>query len=65
MPAVSTLRLLVPRSATAQAERSARKALAYEADLRQAARLAEAERWPALRALLDEYHNVRTSGLPD
>jgi WD40 repeat protein len=63
MLAASTLRLFVPGSASAQAERSVRKALAYEADLRKAAQLAEAERWPALRALLEEYRP--TAGEPD
>src|SRR4051794_17554194 len=36
-------------------ERTARKALAYQADMRRAALLAEAEEWPALRDVLDGY----------
>jgi WD40 repeat protein len=38
-----------------QAERAARKALTYQADMRKAAQLAEAEQWSALRGVLDEY----------
>jgi hypothetical protein len=54
MLAAWTLDLLVAGPASAQAKRSARTAPAYEADLRQAAKLAEAEQWPALRVLLDQ-----------
>src|SRR5438876_11450764 len=38
-----------------QVERAARKAQTYQADMRKAARLAEAENWSALRAVLEEY----------
>src|SRR5262249_8052677 len=38
-----------------QAERAARKALTYQADMRRAAQLAEAEGWSALRTVLDQY----------
>src|SRR5437016_4458308 len=36
-----------------QLERAARKSLAYQADMRKAAQLAETEEWSALRAVLD------------
>jgi WD40 repeat protein len=38
-----------------QSERAARRALTYQADMRKAGQLAEAEQWPALRALLERY----------
>jgi WD40 repeat protein len=38
-----------------QAERAARKALTYQADMRKAALLAEAEDWSSLRTCLDQY----------
>ncbi|MDB5351512.1 MAG: hypothetical protein JWN86_2759 [Planctomycetota bacterium] len=38
-----------------QIEREARKSLTYQADMRKAALLAEAEDWSGLRAVLDEY----------
>jgi hypothetical protein len=38
-----------------QTERAALKALSYQADMRKAAQLAEAEEWPRLRTLLDQY----------
>jgi WD40 repeat protein len=36
-------------------ERIARKVLSYQADMRRAAQLAEAEEWPGLHTLLDQY----------
>jgi WD40 repeat protein len=46
-----------------QAERAARQALTYQADMRRAAQLAEVEDWPDLRALLDQYRPP--AGAPD
>jgi WD40 repeat protein len=46
-----------------QAERAARKALTYQADMRKAGRLAEVEDWPGLRAVLDVHQPA--AGEPD